>query len=62
MAAIATAQMRGAIVYATVSTEDKREFLVSELSMAREINFHSRDTSFIEDIFAAKKQRAWMSC
>ncbi|KAL8702745.1 MAG: hypothetical protein Q9201_004084 [Fulgogasparrea decipioides] len=52
-ASIALAQLRGATVYATVSTEDKKDFLVSELGLPRENIFQSRDDSFVEGVMSA---------
>ena len=40
-------------MYTTVSTEDKKDFLVSELGLPRENIFKSRDTSFVEGVMAA---------
>ena len=54
-AAIAIAQKRGATVYATVSTEAKKDFLVNELGLPRENIFQSRDTSFVEGVMTATK-------
>ena len=54
-ASIAIAQQRGATVYATVSTEAKKAFLVKELGLRRENIFQSRDTSFAEGIMTATK-------
>ena len=54
-ASIAIAQQRGAIVYATVSTEAKKDFLVSELGLPRENIFQSRDISFVEGLMTATK-------
>ena len=53
LASIAIAQMRGATVYATVSTEDKKNFLVDELGVARDNIFQSRDTSFVDGVMGA---------
>ena len=52
LASIAIAQQRGATVYTTVSTEDKKDFLVEELGVPRENIFQSRNTSFVDAVFA----------
>ncbi|KAF7504184.1 hypothetical protein GJ744_002603 [Endocarpon pusillum] len=54
-ATIALAQQRGATVYATVSTQDKKDFLASELGLPLENIFQSRDTSFVEGVMTATK-------
>ena len=45
--------MRGATVYTTVSTEEKKDYLVSELGLSRENIFQSRDTSFVDEVMEA---------
>lgn len=57
MAAIEMAQKIGATVYATVSTEDKKDFLVDHFGLPRENIFQSRNTSFVDGIHAATKKR-----
>ncbi|CAG8904561.1 unnamed protein product [Penicillium egyptiacum] len=52
-ATIAIALQRGATVYATVSTEEKKDYLVNELGVPRENIFASRDDSFVAGILAA---------
>lgn len=52
-ATIAIALQRGATVYATVSTEKKKEYLVQDLGLPRENIFASRDESFVQDVLAA---------
>ncbi|KAL8768386.1 MAG: hypothetical protein Q9194_005723 [Teloschistes cf. exilis] len=52
-ATIALAQQRGAKVFTTVSTEDKKDFLVRELGLPRENIFQSRDESFMQGIMSA---------
>lgn len=54
-ATIALAQHRGATVFTTVSTEDKKDFLVNELGLPRENIFQSRDESFVQGIMSATK-------
>ncbi|KAJ9366241.1 hypothetical protein DTO282E5_9065 [Paecilomyces variotii] len=56
-AAIAIAQQRGAIVYTTVSTEEKKDYLVNELGVPRENIFASRDDSFVQGVLTATKGR-----
>ncbi|KAL4912943.1 polyketide synthase [Aspergillus aurantiobrunneus] len=53
IAAIQVAQQIGAEIYATVSTEDKKEYLVNTFGIRRDHIFSSRDASFREDILAA---------
>ncbi|KAH0536610.1 putative secondary metabolism biosynthetic enzyme [Glutinoglossum americanum] len=55
MASIAIAQQIRATVYTTVSTEDKKDIIVSESGLPKEHIFQSRDTSFVEDILTATK-------
>ncbi|OJK01834.1 hypothetical protein ASPACDRAFT_50671 [Aspergillus aculeatus ATCC 16872] len=52
-ATIAIAIQRGATVYATVSTEEKKDYLVSELGVPRENIFNSRDDSFVAGVLKA---------
>lgn len=52
-ATLATAIMKGAIPYATVGTESKKDFLVESLGMPRENIFSSRDQSFVEGVMTA---------
>ncbi|KAB2571603.1 Highly reducing polyketide synthase easB [Lasiodiplodia theobromae] len=52
-AAITIAQRIGAIVYTTVSTEEKASMLVREMGLKHEHIFHSRDASFVAKIHAA---------
>ena len=42
-------------MYATVSTEEKKDFLVNELGLPRENIFQSRDISFAEGVMSATK-------
>ncbi|KAI1813021.1 reducing type I polyketide synthase 10 [Poronia punctata] len=53
IAAIEVALAAGAEVFTTVSTEEKREFLVKELGVKPCNIFSSRDTSFLEGILKA---------
>lgn len=52
-AAITMAQRMGAIVYTTVGSQAKRDFLTAELGVPAERIFHSRDASFVEGVQAA---------
>nr|A0A3G9H990.1 RecName: Full=Highly reducing polyketide synthase ALT1; Short=HR-PKS FUM1; AltName: Full=AAL-toxin biosynthesis cluster protein 1 [Alternaria alternata]BBG74267.1 polyketide synthase [Alternaria alternata] len=45
--------MPGVEVYVTVGSEEKVQYLMQEFGLAREQIFHSRDTSFVEDVRAA---------
>ncbi|KAI9781322.1 MAG: Type I Iterative PKS [Peltula sp. TS41687] len=53
IAAIQIAQLMGAEVFTTVSTEEKRDFLVNTFGIRRENIFNSRDSSFLPGILAA---------
>lgn len=53
IAAIQVARWIGADIYCTVGSEDKAKFLVGELAIPRYRIFHSRDTSFYDDLMAA---------
>ena len=57
MASIAIAQQIGATIYTTVSTADKKDFLVKEFGLQREHIFQSRDASFAEGVLAATNGR-----
>ncbi|KAL8901562.1 MAG: hypothetical protein Q9207_005141 [Kuettlingeria erythrocarpa] len=57
IAAIQIAHLRGATVYSTVSTAEKKDFLVQNLGVKRENIFHSRDSSFLPAIMAATDGR-----
>ena len=52
-ATIVLALKRGATVYTTVSTEEKKDYLVRELDLPRENIFQSRDVSFVEGVMSA---------
>lgn len=50
IAAIQIAQLAGAEIYATVSTDEKRAYLVETFGVKRERIFNSRSSSFLRDI------------
>ncbi|KAJ3578749.1 hypothetical protein NPX13_g1816 [Xylaria arbuscula] len=50
IAAIRISQRIGATVYATVSTDQKREFLQNELGLPASHIFHSRNDQFVEQV------------
>jgi len=52
-ATLAIAMLKGAIPYATVGTESKKDFLVESLGIPRENIFSSRDESFATDVLKA---------
>ena len=53
IAAIQVARWIGADIYCTVGSEEKAKFLVDELGIPRDRIFHSRDTSFYDDLMTA---------
>ncbi|KAH8657723.1 polyketide synthase [Xylariales sp. PMI_506] len=53
IAAIQVATAIGAEIFTTVSTEDKKEYLVSKLGVKPENIFTSRDASFADDVIKA---------
>ncbi|KAG8531167.1 putative secondary metabolism biosynthetic enzyme [Bacidia gigantensis] len=53
IAAIQVARWIGADIYCTVGSEEKAKFLVDEFGIPRDRIFHSRDTSFYDDLMAA---------
>ena len=55
--AIQIAQLQGAEIFATVSTEAKKSFLVANYGLKRENIFNSRDSSFLADVLAATDGR-----
>lgn len=57
IAAIQIAHMKGAEVYATVSTPEKTNYLVERLGVKRENIFNSRDSSFLLAIMQATNNR-----
>lgn len=52
IAAIQIAQLAGAEIYATVSTDEKREYLVQTFGLRRERIFNSRSSSFLDGLLA----------
>ncbi|KAI0443526.1 ketoacyl-synt-domain-containing protein [Xylaria telfairii] len=56
-AAIKLAQMIGAEVYTTVSSAEKREFLIKEYGLAEEHIFYSRSLSFGDAVRQARDQQ-----
>lgn len=52
IAAIQVARWIGADIYCTVGSEEKAKFLVDELGIPRDRIFHSRDSSFYDDLMA----------
>ncbi|TDZ54076.1 Highly reducing polyketide synthase FUM1 [Colletotrichum trifolii] len=57
IAAMQIARWIGAKVFATVGSEDKKDFLVREWGLPRENIFSSRDTSFVQGVKAATDGR-----
>ncbi|OQE18226.1 hypothetical protein PENSTE_c018G07178, partial [Penicillium steckii] len=57
IAAIQIAQMRGAKIFATVGTQEKKDFLVQEFGLDPESIFSSRDLSFVSGILSATENR-----
>lgn len=55
--AVAIAQKRGAVVYATVGSEEKKRFLMQTLGVPEDHIFHSRNTSFAQAIMRVTKGR-----
>ncbi|KAK6356052.1 hypothetical protein TWF718_000426 [Orbilia javanica] len=53
MAAIQLAQLSGARIFTTVSTEDKQQFLIDNYGIKPENIFNSRDSSFETDLMEA---------
>lgn len=53
IAAIHVARWIGAEIYCTVGSTEKAEFLMRELRIPRDHIFHSRDTSFYDDLMVA---------
>lgn len=56
-AAVALAQLAGAEVFATVGSEEKRNFLVEKYGLGTHQVFYSRDTSFAKQIMAATQKK-----
>lgn len=57
LAAIQLAQMIGAEVYTTVSSQKKIDFLVREFGISKDHIFNSRSVSFQEDLLRATNGR-----
>jgi NADPH:quinone reductase-like Zn-dependent oxidoreductase len=57
LAAIQIAQMLGAEVYCTVSSEEKINFLTNNFSIPRSKIFNSRDSSFLHNVMRATNGR-----
>ncbi|KAK2603636.1 hypothetical protein QQS21_004217 [Conoideocrella luteorostrata] len=57
LAAIAVAKQMGAVVYATVGSQLKRDYLIKEMGIPSENIFHSRNTSFKKEIMATTGNR-----
>lgn len=57
IAAIIMAQRTGAVVYTTVGSQAKRDYLVHELGVPASHIFNSRDASFVQGIMAATDGR-----
>lgn len=57
VAAIAIAQRIGAVVYTTVGSQAKRDFLIREMGMPDAHIFHSRDASFVAGVNKATAGR-----
>jgi NADPH:quinone reductase-like Zn-dependent oxidoreductase len=56
-AAIQIAQLAGAEVFATVSTTEKRDWLIKEYGLAEDHIFSSRDLSFVQGVMRMTKNR-----
>lgn len=57
IAASQIAHMKGAEFYTTVSTQEKKDYLVEKLGVKRENIFNSRDSSFLPAIMQATNSR-----
>jgi NADPH:quinone reductase-like Zn-dependent oxidoreductase len=57
MATIALAQRIGAVVYTTVGSAAKKDYLMRELALPAENIFNSRDSSFVDGVRAATNGR-----
>lgn len=55
--AVSVAKMRGAVVYATVSSQEKKDFLVRVLGVPEDNIFQSRNTSFEKAVLRATNGR-----
>jgi NADPH:quinone reductase-like Zn-dependent oxidoreductase len=57
IAAIQVARLRGAQIFATVGTQEKKDFLVNKFGLKPDHIFSSRDASFVPGILAATHNR-----
>jgi len=57
IAAIQIAHLKGAEVFTTVSTPEKKDFLVKNLGVKPENVFNSRDSSFLPAVMSATNNR-----
>ena len=57
IAAIQIARLAGAEVYATVGSEEKKQFLISQFGLDESHIFNSHDTSFLSQIMSATNGR-----
>ncbi|KAI9693762.1 MAG: Type I Iterative PKS [Bathelium mastoideum] len=57
IAAIQIAKMCSAKIFATVSTKDKRDFLINRFGLEEDHIFSSRDSSFLPDVMRATSGR-----
>ncbi|EHL02619.1 putative Lovastatin nonaketide synthase [Glarea lozoyensis 74030] len=57
LAAIQIAQMRGAEIFATVGTQEKKDFLIKTFGLLEDHIFSSRDSSFLPSILKATSER-----
>ncbi len=57
IASIQIAQLIGAEVFTTVSTQEKKDYLVEKLGVKRENIFNSRDSSFLPAVMVATNSR-----
>lgn len=57
LAAIQICQMKGAIIYATVGSDDKADYLTSEIGIPKNRIFNSRDDSFVRDLMRETQNR-----
>lgn len=57
MAAIQIARMLGAVIYTTVSSEEKASYLTETFDIPRDHIFQSRNSTFVEDLMQKTNQR-----
>jgi len=57
LAAIQIARMIGAEIYTTVSNEEKASYLTKTFGIPRNNIFHSRDSSFVDDLMRRTKNK-----